>query len=294
VGRCKRIAQIALVLVLYTFMPAVTCAAPPPPSSVQLYVFDCGTLHIADLGRFELKKEEVRTSDLSVACFLIVDPKGTLIWDVGAVPDADWKPTGATVTHHIVLPDSGERDVDMTKPLLTQLAEVGYAPSDITYLALSHYHYDHSANANAFASSTWLVRQEERQAMFAQQSPGVTQPTTYAALKRSRTLVIASDEYDVFGDGNVIIKSAGGHTPGHQMVYVNLAKTGPVLLSGDLWHYPEERTLNRVPTFDFDREQTRATRVLIEAYLKKTGAQLWIQHDFTANAILKKSPQYYE
>ena len=28
--------------------------------------------------------------------------------------------------------------------------------------------------------------------------------------------------------------------------------------------------------------------------LKKTGAQLWIQHDFNANAKLKKSPNYYE
>jgi len=257
-------------------------------------VFDCGTLHIADLGRFQLKKEEVATSDLAVACFLVVHPKGTLIWDPGAVPDAAWKPTGTAVTHHIVLPDSGERDVTMIRPLLVQLAEVGYSPSDITYLALSHYHYDHTANANEFARATWLVRQAERDAMFAEKPPGVTQPSTYAALRKSKTRIIKSDEQDVFGDGNVVIKVALGHTPGHQMLYVKMAKTGGVLLSGDLWHYPEERTLDRVPTFEFNQEQTRATRVAIEAFLKKTGAQLWIQHDFTANAKLKKAPQYYE
>ena len=49
-----------------------------------------------------------------------------------------------------------------------------------------------------------------------------------------------------------------------------------------------------MPTFEFNPEQTRATRVIIEAFLKKTGAQLWIQHDFTANAKLKKAPDYYE
>jgi hypothetical protein len=75
---------------------------------------------------------------------------------------------------------------------------------------------------------------------------------------------------------------------------VKLAKTGGILLSGDLYHYPEERTLDRVPTFEFNQEQTRATRVAIDAFLKKTGAQLWIQHDFTANARLKKAPDYYE
>jgi hypothetical protein len=28
--------------------------------------------------------------------------------------------------------------------------------------------------------------------------------------------------------------------------------------------------------------------------LKKTGAQLWIQHDFLGNAKLKKAPAFYD
>ena len=92
----------------------------------------------------------------------------------------------------------------------------------------------------------------------------------------------------------VIIKSAPGHTPGHQVLYLKLAKTGPVVLSGDLYDYPEKRALDRVPTFEFNQEQTRATRVAIDAFLKKTGAQLWIQHDFYGNAKLENSPSFYE
>ena len=68
----------------------------------------------------------------------------------------------------------------------------------------------------------------------------------------------------------------------------------PVVLSGDLYHYPEERRMDRVPTFEFNAEQTRKTRVAIEAYLKRIGAQLWIQHDFNGNAKLRKSPGFYE
>ena len=67
-----------------------------------------------------------------------------------------------------------------------------------------------------------------------------------------------------------------------------------VVLSGDLYHYPAEKTLDRVPTFDFNPEQTRASRGAIDAFLKKTGAQLWIQHDAIANSKLKKSPLFYE
>jgi N-acyl homoserine lactone hydrolase len=67
-----------------------------------------------------------------------------------------------------------------------------------------------------------------------------------------------------------------------------------VLISGDLYHYPEERKLNRLPTTEFNVDQTAASRIKIEAFLKKTGAQLWIQHDFMGNAKLKKAPQYYD
>jgi glyoxylase-like metal-dependent hydrolase (beta-lactamase superfamily II) len=256
-------------------------------------VFDCGTL-LADPARFRLKREEIATTALSVPCFLVAHPQGRLIWDPGAVPDPDWTPTGAEVAHHLVLPDGGEREMTLRKQLKTQLAEVGYAPSDITHLAFSHYHYDHTANANAFAGATWLVRQVERAAMFAEKPVGVTQPSSYSALKTAKTVIIDTEEYDVFGDGTVIIKLAAGHTPGHQVLYVKLPKTGGVVLSGDLYHFPEARTLKRVTTFDYDQTQTPIARETVEAFLAKTGAQLWIQHDYVGNGRLKKAPDYYE
>ena len=264
------------------------------PQSLRLYVFDCGILHNSDAARYRFKKEELATLEMSVACFLVAHPKGTLVWDTGAVPDNAWTPTDTPTAQHILLPDSQQRDITVVKSLKGQLAELGYSPSDITYLVLSHYHYDHTANANEFAGATWLVRQVEREAMFAEKAPGTTQPSSYSALRNSKTILLNTDEHDVFGDGTVIIKSAPGHTPGHQVLYLKLPKTGGVMLSGDLYHYPEERKLDRVPTFDFNEDQTRASRVMIEAFLKKTGAQLWIQHDIIGNAKLRKSPNFYE
>jgi N-acyl homoserine lactone hydrolase len=265
-----------------------------PLRSLKLYVFDCGTIHVANTENFGLKKEEVATSDLAVPCFLVVHRNGTLLWDAGAVPDADWKPTGAPVTRHVVLPDHWERDLTLVKSLKAQMLEIGYAPEEVKYLAFSHYHYDHTANASQFTGATWLVQQVERDAMFADPPPHVTQPSTYATLRTAKTIIISNEDRDVFGDGTVVIKWAPGHTQGHQMLFLKLAKTGPVLLAGDLYHYPEERTLNRVPTFDINQDQTRASRVATEAFLKKTGTQLWIQHDFVGNAKLKKSPAYYD
>src|SRR5437763_12770444 len=129
--------------------------------------------------------------------------------------------------------------------------------------------------------------------MFADKPPDLVQRATFDTLRSSKTVIIKTDDHDVFGDGSVVIKWAPGHSPDHQVLFVKLAKTGPVLLSGDLYHYPEERKLNRVPTTEFNAEQTAASRAAIEAFVKKTGAQLWIQHDFNANAKLKKAPAFY-
>ena len=130
--------------------------------------------------------------------------------------------------------------------------------------------------------------------MFAEKAPGVTQPSSYAALKNSKTVIVRNEEHDVFGDGTVIMKLAAGHTPGHQVLYVNLPKTGGVVLGGDLYHFPEARTLKRVATFDFDQAQSAVSREIVESFLTKTKSQLWIQHDLVGNKGLKKAPDYYE
>ena len=287
----KSHSYLGIVLALASNLAGVSAADAP---RVRLYVLDCGTLLVPDPSRFQLQKHELAATDLAIGCYLVVHPKGTLLWDVCAAPDDEWSPANGAATVQVTLADGQSRQVVERRRLSTQLIEIGFTAPEITYLALSHYHYDHTANANAFAASTWLVRRPERDAMFAVPPPPVTRPDTFRRLKTSRTVIVDVDDYDVFGDGSVIVKFAPGHTPGHQMLLVRLARTGPVLLSGDLYHYPEERTLDRVPTFELDAAQTRATRVAVERYLHETGARLWIQHDLKGDASLKKAPAFYD
>jgi glyoxylase-like metal-dependent hydrolase (beta-lactamase superfamily II) len=279
---------VAAVLVL---LPHVRSHGQPPPS-LRLYVLDGGVLD-SDPARYRLKPEEVATAQLSVAAYLIAHPRGTLMWDTGAIADDTWTPTGKPVRRHLVLSNGQDRYVTVRASLGDQLRAAGFMPRDITYLALSHYHWDHVANANAFAGSTWLVRQAERDGLFPQPPRDPPSPSGYAYLQKSKTTILTTDDYDVFGDGSVIIKAAVGHTPGHQVLFVKLARTGGVVLSGDLYHYPEERTLNRLPLGD-DQEQTRRSRESLEAFLAQARAQLWIQHDLTAHAKLRTSPSYYD
>jgi len=273
---------------------ALAVGAPAAPKSVRVYVFDGGKLDGGDPSRFSLKREEMAVADMSIAAYLVVHPRGVLMWDSAALPDKELTSEGTLTRYRIVLPNGNERFVTTSQTLASQLAKTGYSPRDVNYLALSHYHYDHTGNANMFSGATWLVRQAERDVMFPDKPNDLTRPETYAALKTAKTTIIKTDDYDVFGDGTVVIKSTPGHTPGHNVLFLKLKQTGPIVLSGDLYHYPEERTLNRLPVADFNKEQTAASRAELETFLEKTGAQLWIEHDIIANAKLKKAPAFYE
>lgn len=282
----------ALAIAVGVHAPEHSVRAQSRPDPIRLYVFDGGILE-SDPARYQLTKEDVGETRLSIAAYLIVHPKGLLMWDAAAVTDAEWTPTGSPVRQRVVLGDGQERFVTLARPLAAQLQAAGRKPSDITHLALSHFHWDHTANANLFASATWLVRQAERDAMLSDK-PGASKPETYSALRKSRTQIVTADEHDVFGDGTVILKAAPGHTPGHQVLYVNLPETGPVVLSGDLYHYPQERSMARYPTFEFNLDQTRTSRASLETFMTKTKARLWIQHDLTAHDALRKAPEYYK
>lgn len=291
----KLLTALAACAALALATPFVSAQGKPaPPKSLRVYVFDGGKLDGGDPSRFSLKREEMAVADMSIAAYLIVHPRGVLMWDSAALPDKELTTPGTLTRYRIVLPNGNERFVTTSKTIASQLAATGYSPRDVNYLALSHYHYDHTGNANMFASATWLVRQAERDIMFPDKPNDLTRPDTYASLKASKTTIVKTDDYDVFGDGTVVLKWTPGHTPGHMVLFVKLAKTGPVVISGDLYHYPEERTLNRVPTFDVDPKQTAASRTALDAFMQKAGARLWIQHDLAAHTKLNKAPAYYE
>jgi glyoxylase-like metal-dependent hydrolase (beta-lactamase superfamily II) len=71
-------------------------------------------------------------------------------------------------------------------------------------------------------------------------------------------------DYDIFGDGSVVVKASYGHTPGHQVLVVKLRKTGPVVLAWELSHYQAERGKDKVPSFEFNKEQSLASRTTLK------------------------------
>lgn len=286
-------AILAAAVSAFGFLPANAQQpqTPQPPQSLRLYVLDCGIITPPNVDAYGFKPNEVADMRMVTPCFLIVHPRGSLMWDTGEIPDSAFKEG--------VSPQK-LNNYTVNRPLLPQLVTIGYTPANITYLALSHYHGDHVANASLFAGSTWIVQKGDRDAILAPRpaSPPATgavpDPKFFEGLGNRKTVLLNGEDHDVFGDGTVVIKSTPGHTPGHQSLLLKLANTGNVLLSGDLYHYPEEITFKKIPSFDTNKEQTAKSREMIEEFVKRDHAQLWIQHDYTAGIKRKIAPEFYD
>ena len=288
----RRIALVALLFAAGTMLAAQAPKA-APPKAMRLYVLDCGILNISREGveRYHVTTAEVGETRMPVPCFLVAHPKGTLMWDVGVIPDDDVEKAAASGARYDV---NSTAAAVVTRTLRGQLAAIGYRPADITYVAISHAHKDHTANLNQFATATWLTPPAEREFMWRPKNERV-EPRFFSLLEKSKWIPLDKDEYDVFGDGKAIIKAAPGHTPGHQVLVLNLASLGTLMIAGDLYHYPAERGFRRAPPDnEFNVAQSAASRATIEQYLSATKASILIEHEWAAIVKLKKSPQFYE
>ncbi len=261
-----------LALVSVSLLGLGFAIANTPSPDLRLFEFDCGRLHFdsPEAAGFGVSDAATEVRELFVPCYLVEHPEGRLLWD-GGLPSELADVEG---WHEF---EGWKYRLDRT--LADQLADLGLAFDSIEYAAFSHMHFDHVGVANEVTSEILFIQRSEHEAAFAEEVtiPGFD-PSLYADLA-DRSWVLLDDDHDVFGDGRVRILSLPGHTPGHQALYVDLDVTGPVVLSGDLYHFRISRDERIVPTWNVDAEATLSSMDWLEALLLEAGAALWIEHD---------------
>lgn len=264
----RALATLALFALAACASPATRTAA---PAAIQLYAMDCGRIHVSDADSFaDDGSFKGQARDLIVPCYLIRHPRGDLIWDTGLPTTFHDHPEGV---------DAGEYHMTLPITLAAQLAQLNIAPDAIDFLSLSHSHFDHVGAAALFTHATWIVDANERAWMFRTEARVQEEFPLIAPLEQMQTTQITGDgDYDVFGDGSVVIVQAPGHTPGHCVLLVRLAHAGPVILSGDLWHLEGSRERRTVPTYNTDRAQTLASMDKIEALAARLHARVIREH----------------
>ncbi len=260
--------------------PVVTEKAP----DVKLYTFDGGTVLVNKLEIFsqgELYNGE--SKQLADPFYVIVHPKGNLIWDAGLAE-------GLVGQEPFTTPN-GAFTVSRKDSVVNQLKTIGLSLEDFKYIALSHTHFDHSGSAYAFKKSTWIVQESEYNFVTSEEQKEKN-ATNYNAIKELVNVKKINGDFDVFDDGSVIIKLMPGHTPGHQVLYLNLANEGAILLTGDLYHFQENRDNKGVPSFNSNVEQTLKSMEDFEKFAKEKNARIIIQHEAKDFVKSPKIPEY--
>ena len=264
--------------------PSEVVADPHPvvlARTTRLYALSCGEIEMLDLSIFaDDGHYEGETNSAVDTCYLIRHPKGDLLWDAG-LPDALAAQEGGVT--------NGAFHVSVPVTLESQLYDLGVAPADIEYFAISHSHFDHVGNANLFAGSTFVVHEDELAFMQAQEDQ-----SAFSELLAGADIETYTDPMDVFGDGTVVIHPMPGHTPGHASLLVTLENESPVLLTGDMYHLTRARELKTVPSFNSDADETRVSIEKFEALAAETGARVIIQHEADDFAALPKAPEYLD
>lgn len=253
---------------------------------VKLYTFDGGTVMVNNLELFSQDTTyQGQTKEFADAFYVISHPDGNLMWDAGL-------PEAIVAAPEPITPPGGSFTISRKDSVANQLKSIGMTPDDFKYIALSHSHFDHSGHANVLKNATWLVQETEYDFITSDEIKNGENAGLYEAIKELTKVRKLQGDFDVFGDGSVVIKSMPGHTPGHQILYLDLAENGPTLLSGDLYHTYENREHMRVPVFNTDVDQTLESMAAFEAFAEAKNAKVYLQHQKEDFNKMPKAPEY--
>ena len=179
---------------------------------------------------------EAKDINIPITMWIIDHPKGLVVYDTGnnvAISDGNCTSHWTEGLCGFLLPDQTRAQV-----IDKQLEKLGYSIDQVKVVITSHSHLDHMGNVEMFPNAIHVIQKIELyQAWWPEtfQRGGAHVMADYDGARDFNFLTLKGD-YDLFGDGSVLILSTPGHTLGHQSVKLKLPQTGTVILSQDaIW-----------------------------------------------------------
>jgi glyoxylase-like metal-dependent hydrolase (beta-lactamase superfamily II) len=274
------LAALSLILV-----PAAAPAQSASTPDMELWRLDCGALNMKRYGAWFSDTFQYPTGAkmLAASCYLIRHGSDYMMWDLGL--DAALKANPM---------DNEDQTMSLKRTVAEQLALIGVKPEQVGTIGISHYHADHTGQAAQFRSAKLLIGKGDWDTLNASaaNSPYLKMAQGHLAgwLSGERKSEAVTGDKDVFGDGSVTMLAMPGHTPGHTALLVRL-KSGPVLLSGDQYHFTEQVKNRGVPAFNVDRADTLASHDRFDRIVANLKAKVVIQHEPSDIAKLPAFPK---
>ena len=251
----------------FGFLALTGMQAPPARPAMSLWRLDCGDFQINDINAFMSDTSEypARPKHLVGSCYLIKHGDQYLLWDTG-MPAALLRQPSVNPVMTVTLRAS----------IVDQLAQIGVRPDQVNMVGISHYHGDHTGQARDFPHARLLMGAADLTAMRAR--PAAGQADLAPWLSGGGQVTEVQGDLDVFNDGSVVMLNLPGHTPGHHALLVRLA-SGPVMLSGDTYHFAEQVAHRGVPPFNTNRAESLASMDRFDRLARNLHARVIIQHE---------------
>ena len=235
----------------------------PNDDDVRLYGFTVG--HV-DMALSYFLAGEAGQIKVPVTAYLIDHPKGLALFDTGL---------GARYQRPAGAPAEGIVDLTEGETIDCRLRAIGVDPADIRWIVVSHLHVDHCGGNPYLPNATVIVHQAEYDYGYAE---GEGDPLyDKADFDTGQPFLKIAGEYDLFGDGTVVVFPTPGHSPGHQSAAIRTAGA-EVVLAGDCCCL--RRTLDdlRLPEHCHDADLFLSTLKNL-AGMERRGAIIMPSHD---------------
>ncbi len=184
------------------------------------------------------------------------------------------------------------------RDVVAQLVRIGVNPEKVSKIILTHAHVDHTGEIPAFTNAKILVSAKERQ--FLQRAFGQTRGVMQKdfpqdrievmSFKDSKSFLTFESNFDVFGDGSVVVVPSYGHTPGSVSVFVQMKQTS-FLFAGDA-AYSMKNIAKPSPTgYCEDRDEAWRTMLrLHDLHRARPDIQMILSHDSKYLELGRKGP----
>lgn len=190
------------------------------------------------------------TEPMPVRAWLVEHAEGLLLVDTGegefaSDPSAFVGPDGFFYRNNLRIEQAREEEVDR------KIEALGFAPSDVRWVVLTHLHSDHVDGLRHFPSAEVILTNSEFEKPFGPYRPFWPSwfvPSLWNGSERPLTT-----------DGSIKLISTPGHTMGHQSVLIE-DDLGYVLLAGDVSFSQEQFLRGRMPGISVGIRESVETR----------------------------------
>lgn len=244
----------------------------PTGTAEALWALDHGSLTY-DAGLVVIGGSGV--SEHPITSYLIKHDRGLVLFDTGLDPEA----ADRQVAEYGELASAFDMRFSAENRVDRQIEKMGFSVDQVTHVIVSHAHFDHTGGLKLFPNAKLYMGLDDLRFVFWPDggAAGSCRWPDIEATRDFRWNPVVGD-YDLFGDGSIVMISLPGHTPGSSGLIVRLPHE-TLILTGDAVHL--RANIEWTMPMGGDHDTAAATNSIrrLQQLRDAHDAKIWIAHD---------------